>query len=38
LKAIRPTANATCPGVVDENGVAVSVERNTLMPPVASWM
>src|SRR5262245_29995435 len=37
LKPMRPTASTTWPGTVDEKGVTVSVERNTLMPPVASW-
>ena len=36
LKPMRPKASTTCPGVVDVNGVGVSVERYTLTPPVAS--
>src|SRR5262249_9682321 len=36
LKAMRPTTSTIWPGVVDENGVAVSLDRKILIPPVPS--
>src|SRR5262245_39706844 len=37
LNPILPNTSTTWPGVVDVNAVAVSVDRYTLTPAVASW-